>query len=44
LSRREIGRHRWASLMPMWNMSREGFEELYRQIPEPKPDVEEAWS
>jgi energy-coupling factor transporter ATP-binding protein EcfA2 len=43
LSRSEIGRHRWASLMPMWNMSREGFEELYRQIPEPKPDVEEAW-
>jgi hypothetical protein len=27
----------------MWNMSREGFAELYRQIPEPKPDVEEAW-
>jgi energy-coupling factor transporter ATP-binding protein EcfA2 len=43
LSRREIGRHRWASLMPMWNMSREGFEQLYRQIPGPKPDVEEAW-
>jgi hypothetical protein len=42
-SRGEIGRHRWASLMPMWNMSREGFEELYRQIPEPKPDIEEAW-
>jgi energy-coupling factor transporter ATP-binding protein EcfA2 len=43
VTRREIGRHRWASLMPMWNMSREGFAELYRQIPEPKPDVEEAW-
>jgi hypothetical protein len=43
LSRREIGRHRWAELKPMWNMSREGFEELYRQIPGPKPDVEEAW-
>ena len=43
VSRREIGRHRWADLTPMWNMSREGFEELYRQIPEPKPDFEEAW-
>jgi energy-coupling factor transporter ATP-binding protein EcfA2 len=43
LSRREIGRHRWASLMPMWNMSREGFEQLYEQVPGPKPDVEEAW-
>jgi hypothetical protein len=43
VSRGEIGRHRWADLMSMWNMGREGFEELYRQIPEPKPDVEEAW-
>ena len=43
VSRREIGRHRWADLMPMWNMSREGFEELYEQVPEPKPDFEEAW-
>jgi energy-coupling factor transporter ATP-binding protein EcfA2 len=43
VSRSEIGRHRWAELAPMWNMSREGFEELYEQIPEPKPDVEEAW-
>jgi energy-coupling factor transporter ATP-binding protein EcfA2 len=43
VSRAEIGRHRWANLMPMWNMSREGFEQLYRQIPEPKPSFEEAW-
>jgi energy-coupling factor transporter ATP-binding protein EcfA2 len=43
VTRREIGRHRWASLMPMWNMSREGFEELYKQVPGPKPNVEEAW-
>jgi energy-coupling factor transporter ATP-binding protein EcfA2 len=43
VSRGEIGRHRWADLMPIWNMGREGFEQLYRQIPEPKPDVEEAW-
>jgi energy-coupling factor transporter ATP-binding protein EcfA2 len=43
VSRGEIGRHRWASLTPMWNMSREGFAELYRQVPEPKPSFEEAW-
>jgi energy-coupling factor transporter ATP-binding protein EcfA2 len=43
VSRREIGRHRWAELTPMWNMSREGFERLYKQIPEPKPSFEEAW-
>ena len=43
LSRSEIGRHLWAWIMPMWNMSREGFEQLYRQIPEPKPSFEEVW-
>jgi hypothetical protein len=43
LSRAEIGRHRWAWMMPMWNMSREGFEKLYRQIPEPKPSFKEVW-
>jgi hypothetical protein len=43
LSRAEIGRHRWAWIMPMWNMSREGFEKLYRQIPEPKPSFEDIW-
>jgi energy-coupling factor transporter ATP-binding protein EcfA2 len=43
VSRREIGRHRWASLMPMWNMGREGFEQLYERLPGSKPDFEEAW-
>jgi GTPase SAR1 family protein len=43
VSRTEIGRHRWANLMPMWNMSKEGFEQLYRQISEPKPSFEEVW-
>jgi len=43
VTRREIGRHRWADLMPMWNMSREGFERLYEQLPGPKLSFEEAW-
>jgi len=43
LSRREIGRHRWAGLWPMWNMPREGLRELYGQIPGEKPSFEEAW-
>jgi hypothetical protein len=43
VSKAEIGRHRWADLMPMWNMSREGFEQLYRRIPGPKPSFEEVW-
>jgi len=43
VTRREIGRHRWASLRPMWNMSRKGFEELYEKIPSAKPEFEDIW-
>jgi hypothetical protein len=43
LSRGEIGRHRWAELMPMWNMPKEGFEELYEKLPSPKPPPDEVW-
>ena len=43
LSRAEIGRHRWADIMPMWNMGRKGFEELYEKIPGTKPDFDEVW-
>jgi hypothetical protein len=43
VSRREIGRHFWAELRPMWNMPKEGFQQLYDKIPEPKPPFEEAW-
>ncbi len=43
VSRRRIGRHRWATLYAMWNMGREGFEELYNAIPDRKPSFEEVW-
>ena len=43
MSLREIGRHEWANLRPMWNMGKEGFRQLYEQIPGGKPDFEEAW-
>ncbi|MGC9227678.1 ATP-binding protein, partial [Caldivirga sp.] len=43
LSRHEIGRHRWASLKPMWNMTKDGFERLYEQIPGSKPSFEDVW-
>ena len=43
LSRWEIGRHRWATIRPMWNMSERGLEELYEKLPSPKPGFEEAW-
>ena len=32
ITRERIGRHRWAELRAMWNIPREGFEELYEQI------------
>jgi methylmalonyl-CoA mutase cobalamin-binding subunit len=43
VSRAEIGRHRWATIRSMWNMSGRGFEELYEKIPGPKPGFEEVW-
>ena len=43
LSRREIGRHRWANILPMWNMSREGFRELYELLPGEKPSFDDIW-
>jgi len=43
LSRAEIGRHRWALLRPMWNMSKKGFEELYEKLSRSKPSIEEVW-
>ncbi len=43
VSRREIGRHFWAELRPMWNMPQEGFQQLYDKMPEPKPPFEDVW-
>ena len=43
VSRSEIGRHRWADIMPMWNMPREGFQQLYEKLPGSKPSFEEVW-
>lgn len=43
ISRREIGRHRWANLIPMWNMPRDGFRQLYEQIPGDKPPYDHIW-
>ena len=44
VTRERIGRHRWATMRILWNMSREGFKELYEKLPELKPDLEEAWN
>ena len=42
-TRREIGRHNWADLIPMWNMPKDGFKQLYDQISGEKPPFEEVW-
>ena len=44
ISKREIGRHLWANIVPMWNMNRRGFEELYEKLPGPKPRFEDVWA
>ncbi|MEL9989908.1 MAG: ATP-binding protein [Thermoproteus sp.] len=43
VTRRRVGRHRWAQIRAMWNMPRDGFRQLYDLLPEPKPPFEEVW-
>jgi hypothetical protein len=43
VSRREIGRHFWAELRPMWNMPKEGLQQLYDKMPGPKPPLDDVW-
>ncbi|QOJ79278.1 ATP-binding protein [Infirmifilum lucidum] len=42
-TRVRVGRHSWALLRGMWNMSRDGFRELYEQISGEKPSFDEVW-
>jgi hypothetical protein len=44
ISKREIGRHLWANIVPTWNMNRRGFEELYEKLPGSKPRFEDVWA
>jgi len=43
VTKTRVGRHRWADIYLMWNMPKEGFRELYDQIPGDKPPFEEVW-
>ncbi len=43
VTRERVGRHRWSEIRVMWNMPREGFQQLYEQLPSPKPPLDEAW-
>jgi len=44
VSRARVGRHSWADVYMMWNMSKEGFREFYNQIPNGKLSLDEAWA
>ena len=44
VTRSKIGRHNWTDMRILWNMSREGFEELYNVMPSSKPSFEEVWN
>jgi hypothetical protein len=41
-SRRELARHLWANLMPIWNMPKNGFQELYEKLPRPQARLRES--
>jgi len=43
VTRERVGRHRWATIKVMWNMAKEGFEQLYDVLPGPKPPFDEVW-
>jgi len=43
VTRERVGRHSWATIKVMWNMSQSGFEQLYEQLPGPKPPFDEVW-
>ncbi|MFZ8783253.1 MAG: ATP-binding protein [Desulfurococcaceae archaeon] len=43
VSRRRVGRHLWAELRAVWNMSERDFGELRGKIPGEKPLLEETW-
>ena len=44
VTRSRIGRHSWATMRILWNMNREGFEELYNAIPGSKPSFDDVWN
>lgn len=43
VTRGRIGRHRWADIFLMWNMSREALRKLYELFPDPKPPFNDVW-
>ncbi|MEB3860388.1 MAG: ATP-binding protein, partial [Desulfurococcales archaeon] len=42
-SKRRVGRHRWAIMLAVWSMQRDGFRMLYEQVPGDKPPFEDVW-
>jgi len=43
ITRGRIGRHTWSVFRLLWNMSRDGFEQLHNVLPSPKPLFEDLW-
>ena len=43
ITRERVGRHRWATIKVMWNMSKDGFRQLYDVLPDPKPPFDDVW-
>ncbi|ADM28493.1 ATPase [Ignisphaera aggregans DSM 17230] len=44
VTRSRIGRHRWADILIMWNISRDGFKQIYDVVPGSKPPFEDVWN
>ncbi len=44
VARERLGRHRWTAIYSIWNLPREGFAELYSQVPGEKPSFEHVWA
>ncbi len=43
ITRDRISRHNWARMYIMWNMSREGFQELYEKLPDSQQSFDNVW-
>ncbi|ADM28494.1 ATPase [Ignisphaera aggregans DSM 17230] len=38
-----VGRHDWSFMYTLWNMSRDGFKQLYEVLPDPKLPFDDVW-
>ena len=43
VTQERIGRHRWTDIFMLWNMPRDGFQELYGKLPKQEMDFNDVW-